>query len=106
MAYYAYERKFAELKIQVVRFRVENTQLKLVATEWQKKATEWSRENAQLKQLLADFVKDSNKQSREIVRLRGIIEQAKDYCKRMIEWANYKTVIEILNGVDKGEGRL
>ena len=41
----------------------------------------------------------------ENARLRGIIERAKDYCKRMIEWTNYKTVIEILEEADKGEGK-
>jgi hypothetical protein len=54
-------------------------------------------------ELLAEMtVKDL---TAENARLRGIIEQAKDYCRRMIEWTNYKTVIEILNEVDKEEGK-
>ena len=42
----------------------------------------------------------------ENARLRGIVEQAKSYCEKYIEWLNYKEVIEILNEAGKGEGNL
>jgi hypothetical protein len=73
----------------------------LKAIGYENKINQLESENAQLKQLLEDFVKSANTQSREIDRLHLIIERAKDYCKRMIEWANYKTVIEILEGAEK-----
>jgi hypothetical protein len=74
--------------------------------EAEKQIAKLELENGQLKQHIEDHVTDANNEAREIVRLRGIVEQAKSYCEKYIEWLNYKEVIEILNEAGKGEGNL